>query len=112
MNFKNFFNPPYTTKEMEAALPRKWEKYETSISNMLYDKPGYPVRTNGIATNRETRMKFKVVWTEHGEAYTDGVRVHGCDLVRKNQGEYDSASMFCLGLVGIILIVFLSILIP
>lgn len=112
MKIKKFFNPPYTTKEMESASPRKWEKYGISISDMLYDRIGYPVRTNGVATNRETKMKFRVVWNEHGEAFADGVRVHDCDLVRKNQGEYDSASLVCFGLVGIILVVLLSILIP
>jgi len=102
MKLKEFFNPRYTTEEMEGSRTRYRARYEISAMDWADGKPGYP--TIGVGKVFAKGKMEPVSWDQYGKCTRNGKREPQFDLVRKAQREIETGYLSAIGILGIVIV--------
>jgi hypothetical protein len=106
---KEFFNPRFTTTELENSNTRSRVIYE--ITSLIYDdkRQHYPTRAIGKVTTT-AGSKLIVVWDQNGNCMKDGNRLPEYDIIRSTQKEIDASRPAFVALVGIFIMVIFTLI--
>jgi len=113
MKFKTklneFFNPRFTTTELENSNTRSRVIYE--ITSLIYDdeRQRFPTRALRKVTTK-AGSKLIVVWDQNGKCMKDGKRLPEYDIIRATQKEIDASKPAFLAMVGILLMVIITLI--
>lgn len=107
--WKEFFNPRFSTSEMENSKTRSGVKFE--IATLIFDdkRQHYPTRALGRVTISAS-IKQIVVWDQHGECMKDGKRLPEYDLIRPTQKEIDASKPAFIAMVGLFLMLIITLI--
>ena len=107
--WKEFFNPRFTTEELENSRTRGGVKFE--IKSLIFDdeREHFPTRAIGRVALKSGSMLI-VVWNQHGECMYEGNRMPQFDLLRPTQKEIDAAKPVFVSMVGIIILLLITII--
>lgn len=106
--WKEFFNPRFSTSEMESSRTRSGRPY--GIDFLIYDdfRPHYPVTAVGkVAT---ATSKLIVTWDRHGKCTLSGQRLPEYDLIRPTQKEIDAGKPAFIAMLGIFIMVIITLI--
>lgn len=113
MNIKTllhkFFNPPFSTSEMESSRTRSGVEF--NIATMIYDDDirYCPVTALGCVKTPKGHL-LHVNWDRDGHCRDNGLRMTDFDLIRPTQNEIDSAKIVGGSVLTILVIVIFSII--
>jgi len=104
-----FFNPRFTTTELENSNTRSRVVYEIAI--LIYDdkRQHYPTRAVGKVTTI-AGSKLTVVWDQNGKCMKDGKRLPEYDIIRATQKETDASRPAFVAMVGILIMVIITLI--
>lgn len=107
--WKEFFNPRFTTSELENSKTRSRVIYE--ITSLIYDdeRQHFPTRAIGKVTTI-TGTNLIVVWDQNGKCMNDGKHFAEYDLIRSTQKEIDASKPAFVAMVGILLMIIITLI--
>jgi len=110
MTPKEFFNPRYSTAEMENSKIRNGN-FNYQKVHMFFDdkKEGLPTRTIGRVWKTGEKSEL-VTWNQFGECWMNNARFRECDMIRPNQPEIEMARALCATLTLLLICFVFSIL--
>jgi len=113
MKFKTklneFFNPRFTTTELENSNTRSRVIYE--MTSLIYDdeRQHFPTRALGKVTTK-AGSKLIVVWDQNGKCMENGKRLPEYDIIRATQKETDASRPAFVAMVGILIMVIITLI--
>lgn len=107
--WKEFFNPRFSTEELENSKTRSGVKFE--IATMIFEdkREHFPTRTLGRVTLK-TGSTLIVVWDQHGECWYIGKRLPQFDLIRPTQKEIDASKPAFIAMLGLFIMTIITLI--